>query len=92
VQNNEKSQEKALAMGAIPKLVELAVKEGEEKEVRRKAVYALSSECRNCQGAMDQFVEELGKNGVVVGKTDASDMDAIDQIIGDLRAEASKSS
>jgi len=91
VQNNEKSQERALAMGAIPSLVEIAVKESETRDVRRKAVYALSSECRNFQPAMDKLVEELGKNGVVVGQTDASDMEAVDKIIGDLREEASKS-
>jgi len=92
VQNNEKSQEKAVEMGAVPRLVEVAVKESEGREVRRKAVYALSSACRNFQPAMDQLVEELGKNGVVVGETDASDMEAIDKIMGDLRAEASNSS
>lgn len=91
VQNNQKSQEKALAMGAIPPLVELAVKESESRDVRRKAVYALSSECRNFQPAMDKLVEELGKKGVVVGQTDASDMEAVDKIMSDMREEASKS-
>jgi hsp70-interacting protein len=90
VQNNEKSQEKCLAMGGVPSLVDLATKKGEQSDVRRKAVYALSSQCRNFQPAMDAFVEELGKQGIVVGQTDASDMDAIDKIIGQLREDASK--
>lgn len=91
VQNNEKSQEKALAIGAIPPLVELAVKETETRDVRRKAAYALSSECRNFQPAMDKMVEELCKNGLAVGQTDASDMEAVDKIMSDLREEASRS-
>jgi hsp70-interacting protein len=90
VQNNEKSQEKLLAQGAIPKLVELATSEAENKEVRRKAVYALSSECRNYQPAMDVFTEELEKTGRKHGKVDAADMNAVDSIIAGLRQEASK--
>lgn len=91
VQNNEKSQERLLAQGGISLLTELATKESETKEVKRKAVYALSSECRNYQPAMDVFVEELEKRGRRVGKVDAADMDAIDMIIGGLREEAAKS-
>jgi len=90
VQNNEKSQERLLAQGAIPKLVELATSEAENKEVRRKAVYALSSECRNYQPAMDVFTEELENMGRKHGKVDAADMDAVDSIIASLRQEASK--
>jgi hsp70-interacting protein len=90
VQNNEKSQERCLAMGGIPPLVKLAIGEGEKKEVRRKAVYALSSACRNYQPAMDQLTEELGKLGRSKEKIDASDMDACDDLIGGLREEASK--
>ena len=90
VQNNEKSQERLLAQGAIPKLVELATSEAENKEVRRKAVYALSSECRNYQPAMDVFTEELEKVGRKHGKVDAADMGAVDTIIAGLRQEASK--
>jgi hsp70-interacting protein len=89
VQNNEKSQERLLAQGAIPKLVELATSETENKEVRRKALYALSSECRNYQPAMDVFTEELEKRGRKHGKVDAVDMEAVDAIISGLREEAS---
>jgi len=91
VQNNEKSQERLLAMGGIPLLVRVAVGETEGREVRRKAVYALSSACRNYQPAMDVCTEELGKlQGRETGKVDAGDMDACDVLIGGLREEASK--
>lgn len=90
VQNNEKSQERLLAMGGIPPLVKMAVGESEGSQVRRKAVYALSSACRNYQPAMDVFTEELGKLGRKGEKVDASDMDACDELIGGLREEAAK--
>jgi hsp70-interacting protein len=90
VQNNIKSQERCLAMGGIPALVDLAVKTDEDKEVRRKAIYALSSECRNYQPAMDVFTGELDERGRNVGKIDAADMDAIDTIMAGLREEIAK--
>ncbi|TVY26103.1 Hsp70 nucleotide exchange factor [Lachnellula hyalina] len=92
VQNNVKSQERLLAMGGIPGLAKLAVDEGEDESVRRKAVYALSSACRNYQPAMDVLTAELGKLGRDdwVGKVDAEDMDACDGLIGAMREEAAK--
>lgn len=90
VQNNEKSQEACFAQGAIPKLVNVATKEGEGREVRRKAVYALSSACRNFQPAMDGLVKELRGLGREVEDVDAADMDACDELIGGLREEAMK--
>lgn len=91
VQNNEKSQESALSKGAVPPLVALALGgEAEREDVRRKAVYALSSECRNFQGGMDALVEALKAKGVEVDETDASDMDAIDTIMSNLREGTSK--
>jgi hypothetical protein len=90
VQNNEKSQERLLAMGGIPPLVKLATGEKESSQVRRKAVYALSSACRNYQPSMDVFTEELGKMGRSGEKVDAADMDACDVLIGGLREEAAK--
>ena len=90
VQNNEKSQERLLAMGGIPLLVKLAIGEKERAEVRRKAVYALSSTVRNYQPAMDVVTEELGKAGRQGKKVDAGDMDACDELIGGLRDEAAK--
>jgi hypothetical protein len=90
VQNNEKSQERLLAMNGIPPLVKLATGEKEGQMVRRKAVYALSSAARNYQPSMDVLMEELGKLGRSAEKIDASDMDAVDVLIGGLRDEASK--
>ena len=77
-------------MNGIPPLVKLAVGEKEGQSVRRKAVYALSSACRNYQPAMDVLTGELGKLGRNGEKVDASDMDACDVLIGGLRNEASK--
>ena len=85
VQNNVKSQERLLAMGGIPILVRMALSEDEAKLVRKKAVYALSSACRNYQPAMDLCVEELGKNGRKHDKLDAEDMDAVDAVLNPLR-------
>lgn len=85
VQNNEKSQERLLAMGGVEKLVGLATREGEGREVRRKAVYALSSAGRNYQPAMDVITQTLGKD-----KVDAGDMDEVDGVIGGLREDAMK--
>lgn len=88
VQNNEKTQEKMLAHGGIPPLVALAINNYETKEVRRKAIYALSSAVRNYQPATDVFTVELAKRGRQHGKVDAGDMDAVDVIINGLREEA----
>jgi len=90
VQNNEKSQERLFAMNGIPPLVKLALGEKETCQVRRKAVYALSSACRNYQPSMDAFTAELGKFGRSAEQVDASDMGACDLLIGDLREEAAK--
>ena len=90
VQNNQTCQERLLAMGGIPSLAKIAVNEAEGEVVRRKAVYALSSACRNYQPAMDALTGELGKIGREdwAKKVDASNMDACDALIGALRAEA----
>ncbi|KAI0810626.1 nucleotide exchange factor Fes1-domain-containing protein [Xylaria sp. FL0064] len=69
--------------------------QGEEtKDVRRKAVYALSSAVRNYQPAMDVCAAELRRqgHGEHVGdeeKTiDATDMDAVDTVINGLKEKA----
>ncbi|TVY15990.1 Hsp70 nucleotide exchange factor FES1 [Lachnellula arida] len=92
VQNNVSSQERLLAMGGIPRLAKLAVDEGEGERVRRKAVYALSSACRNYQPAMDVLTAELEKLGrdEWACKVDAGDMDACDRLIVAMREEAAK--
>lgn len=88
VQNNVKTQERLLANGGIPPLVQLATKEGETEAVRRKAIYALSSAIRNYQPSLDLAVEELAKNGHQYDKADATDMEAVDVIINGLREKA----
>lgn len=88
VQNNVRSQERFLAMGGLGPLVELVLKEEEERAVRKKAIYALSSAVRNYQPAMDAAMGELRKRGHEhegAEKVDAADMDAVDGVIGGLR-------
>jgi hsp70-interacting protein len=91
VQNNIKTQERLLAAGGVPTLVELATKEGEAEDVRRKAVYALSSACRNYQPAMDTCTEELTKRGQSTDKVDAADMESVDTIMNALKEKAKAS-
>ncbi|RDA95855.1 hypothetical protein CP533_5109 [Ophiocordyceps camponoti-saundersi (nom. inval.)] len=88
VQNNERTQEKLLAMGGLPPLVSMAVRPDERTDVRRKAIYALSSACRNYQPAMNVCVEELAKNGHASDKIDAKDMEAVDEVMTALREKA----
>ncbi|OBT53380.1 hypothetical protein VE04_05349 [Pseudogymnoascus sp. 24MN13] len=90
--NNEKSQKMLFGEGGIPPLVDLAINEKETREVRRKAVYALSSGLRNYQEAMNEFVDDMKDKGQKnYGIVDAADMDAVDGIINYLREQASKS-
>ncbi|KAI8630132.1 nucleotide exchange factor Fes1-domain-containing protein [Xylariaceae sp. FL1651] len=71
-------------------------KETETKEVRRKAIYALSSAVRNYQPAMDVCAAELRRQGraELVGddsKTiDAMNMDAVDAVINALKDEVAR--
>lgn len=88
VQNNVKTQERLFAVGGLPPLVALATSQDEVSDVRRKAVYALSSACRNYQPAMDLCAEELTKGGRATGQVDATDMEAIDTIMNELREKA----
>ncbi|KAI0167137.1 Fes1-domain-containing protein [Hypoxylon sp. FL1284] len=63
--------------------------DGEPKDVRRKAVYALSSAVRNYQPALDVAAKELRKRGEEVQEgVDATDMDAVDQVINGLKQKA----
>ena len=87
VQNNVKSQEKLLATDAIPTLIKLAIEDGNE-QVRRKAIYALSSEIRNFQPGFDVAVKALPKEYAPEGAIDAGDMEAVDRVIERLRDES----
>ena len=88
VQNNETSQERLLAMNGIPPLARMAVDKAEEGKVRRKAIYALSSACRNYQPAMDVLTGELEKLGRSTWSVDAGDMEACDALINGLKSDA----
>lgn len=96
VQNNAPSQERLVALGGVEKLVTMALGERladaeakETKDVRRKAVYALSSACRNYQPGMDVLTSELAKKGQGQGdKVDATEMNAVDEVIDKLKEQA----
>lgn len=93
VQNNAPSQERFVVAGGVPKLVAMAAGDDEkDNEVKRKAVYALSSAVRNYQPAMDVAHQELGKLGLAGDgeKIDATDMDAIDELMKSLKDRISK--
>ena len=84
VQNNVKAQERLLTVGGISKLCVLAV-EDEDQSVRRKCVYALSSEVRNYQAGMDEAVKCLPKEFVGPDQISAADMKVVDAIMSKLR-------
>lgn len=84
VQNNTKSQERMLAVGAYPKLVNVVI-DDKDTAVRRKAVYALSSGVRNYQPGMDEAVKHLPSEIVGADKISAEDMDTIDALMAKLR-------
>lgn len=94
VQNNEKSQSALLAAsGGLTRLVDMVVDGAEDEGVRRKAVYALSSACRNYQPAMDFVAEELVKKGAIEEgqkQVDAADMESVDQIMNPLKEKIKK--
>ena len=89
VQNNVKAQEQLLAMGALPKLIKLAMEDAKEP-VRRKAIYALSSEVRNFQPGLDEAVKSLPHSIVPEGAIDAGNMDAVDKIMEGLREASAR--
>ena len=71
----------------------------EDREVRRKAVYALSSAVRNYQPAMDVCARELQRKGegerVIAatgggggGSIDATDMEAVSALVDGLKQKA----
>ncbi|KAL2039156.1 hypothetical protein N7G274_008205 [Stereocaulon virgatum] len=89
VQNNEKSQSSLLAGDAIPTLVKLSTEDSDE-QVRRKAIYALSSEVRNYQPGLDKVVKTLPKAFAPEGAIDAADMEAVDRVIKQLREDSAR--
>lgn len=89
VQNNPACQERCLAINAVPKLVKQAL-EDEALAARKKAAGALSSEVRNYQPGLDELVKHLPNDVWSTGKVDASDMDAVDVLINEVRKRANR--
>lgn len=89
VQNNVKAQAKLLALDAIPILALLSV-EGASEPVRRKAIYALSSEVRNFQPGLDAALRVLPKGMAPEGAIDAGDMEAVDRVVEQLRGDSAR--
>lgn len=89
VQNNVKAQSALRATGAIPTLTKLAIEDANE-QVRRKVIYALSSEIRNHQEGLDDAVKALPKGMAPEGAIDAGDMAAVDRVIDQLREDSAK--
>ncbi|PYH82373.1 Hsp70 nucleotide exchange factor fes1 [Aspergillus uvarum CBS 121591] len=84
VQNNEKAQDKLVVLNALPKLVTISTTDS-TPNVRKKAIYAISSAVRNYQPAMDEVTKNLPE-GYSRDKIDAGDMDAVDALMDKLRA------
>ncbi|KAK3060567.1 hypothetical protein LTS18_008249 [Coniosporium uncinatum] len=87
VQNNEKSQERLLATGAVLTLMNLAL-EDSTQAVRKKAILALSSTARNYQPGLDAVVENLPEARKPAKALDAADMEDVDSVIQPLRDES----
>ena len=56
-----------------------------DEAVRRKSIYALSSEIRNYQPGLDEAIKVMLDSIKPKGRVDAGDMGAVDQIIDSLR-------
>ena len=89
VQNNVKAQERLLAEDAITVLTHLCIEDPNEP-VRRKAIYALSSEIRNFQPGLDAALKTLPKGVAPEGAIDAGDMEAVDRVIEQLRMDSAR--
>ena len=89
VQNNVKAQAKLLALDAISVLTQLSIDDASEA-VRRKAIYALSSEIRNFQPGLDAALRSLPKGIAPEGAIDAGDMEAVDRVIEQLREDSAR--
>lgn len=90
VQNNVNSQNAFHGHDGVPKLVEVALKD-EEEQVRRKAVYALSSMVRNHQPGWERMRTCLPVElKEVVGEATAEDMEKVDELMRVFRERVSK--
>ncbi|KAI4138728.1 MAG: hypothetical protein LQ341_004532 [Variospora aurantia] len=89
VQNNQQSQERLLVVGAIPILVKLALQDS-DSQVRRKAVYAISSEVRNYSPALNVVAQELPEDLRPSRSLDAGDMEEVDTLIDAIKEASSR--
>ncbi|KAF2462291.1 putative Hsp70 nucleotide exchange factor [Lineolata rhizophorae] len=89
VQNNVKGQEKMLSLGVLPTLVDLSLND-EDKEVRKKAIRAVSSGVRNFQPGLDEAMKTIPDEHKGNGEVDASQMDQVDTMIQSLRDKSEK--
>ena len=89
VQNNVKAQDRLLATDAVSSITNLALEDPVEP-VRRKAIYALSSEVRNFQRGLDETVKHLPNSIVPEGAIDAGNMDAVDKVMEALREASAR--
>ena len=71
-------------MGAIPKLVSLAL-DDQATQVRKKAILALSSAIRNYQPALDAVVSSVPNEMKGTIPQQAHDMEGIDRWVTGLR-------
>ena len=62
--------------------------EDTNEAVRRKSIYALSSEIRNYQPGLDEAIKALPKTLKPDQTVDAGDMEAVDRIMVGLREES----
>lgn len=69
--------------------MKLAVTDDHEL-VRRKAIYALSSEIRNYQPALNAAVDALPEEMKPIGTVDAGEMEVVDQIVEKLRNKSAE--
>ena len=90
VSNNPRAQERALVIGAVPTLAKLA-QEDKDKNVRKKAVLALSGEVRNYRPGFEAMIKALPSGYAPNAQNlDPDDMDAVDAVIGKMREDALK--
>ena len=76
-----------VVFNAIPILVKLALGDSNEG-VRKKATYALSSEIRNYQVGANIAIKALPESLKPKGHFDAGEMEAVDEVIQDIRDHA----
>ncbi|KAL8855184.1 MAG: hypothetical protein Q9221_000090 [Calogaya cf. arnoldii] len=89
VQNNVKTQERVLAVNALPIVVQLALEDPDD-QVRRKAIYALSSEIRNYPPALHVMVQHLPKELRPGGVVNAGDMDDMDKVMDGIKQASAR--